>query len=454
LPILGDADKRLKEVKRLWKPFGLGVSVLSAFGAIVEFYRQYGPFIYVSFAFLVLAIAILFSIPVTAIRLFALRFVAFLLDLVFLSLFTFTVVGFLFQTDYIQPSALLSMVIVWSWFLYFVVFDSICKGTPGKLILGLRFTRLGQDKAALSTALAQNFLALVVPIAGVSWLTDVIDPGRSNLEFLATRSVCIGLFLMFPLSIAFLGEQSVPDVLVGTTVHPRQFVPVRHPTRTKWLTWIFLPTFSLFMGLVFCTAWLVGIGGITFDKSPASFPGLEMYGSSEEDGRLATRLWTVLPAFLRHPDELIQNVEVITFVRNDFTGTNEIVSRMPYEEALKAQKHIRLVRVEMSSHASSLVKSTLRDNLMAFAGFNADPRPVFLILELSEREDFGVFTLRTSENNLLCLMEFGGKVVNFYVVPSPIGSVRFYMSPDELRYLFLGDLRMYATVERLPIWPP
>jgi RDD family protein len=454
--IPGDAVTRIQELKRLWKPVGTLVSVLSAFAAIVEFYRQVGPFIYISLGFLVLAVAILFTIPVSAIRLFALRVVAFLLDLVFLGLFTFAVVGFLFRIDLIQPSAVVSMVVVWSWFLYFVVFDSICKGTPGKLILGLRFTRVGEDKVTLSRSLAQNFLTVVVPIVGVSWLTDFVDPGRSELRFLTTSPICDGLLFLFPLSIAFLGGQSVPDLLVGTTVLPRRFVPAQYLARTNWRTWFFLSTFSLLMGLLFSLAWFMGIGRITFEKMPpASPPALETYGSSEEDARLAARLWTVLPVAFRHPDELIQRVEVVSYERNDFTGSSEVLSPMPYEEALKAQEHMRIVRLEMTGHASSLVKLALLENLIAFASPNASSRerPVFLVLEFSESEDFGVFTLRISENNLLCLMESGGSAVDFYVLPSPSGSVRMFGSIDELRFLFLGDLRTYAAIENLPIWP-
>ena len=201
------------------------------------------------------------------------------------------------------------------------------------------------------------------------------------------------------------------------------------------------------MGLLLSLAAVVPIGS----KSP---PAVQTYGSSEEDVELGARLWAVLPIALRHPDELLQRVEVVTYEKNDFTGSAEIASPMPYEEALDAQVHMQIVRLEMTGHASSLVKSLLRDNLIAFASHytSLTDRPVFLVLQFSEREDFGVFSLRISENNLLCLMDSGGSTMDFYVVPSPSGSVWISSYIAEWRFLVLGDIGTYAAIENLPVW--
>jgi hypothetical protein len=285
------------------------------------------------------------------------------------------------------------------------------------------------------------------PLVEQSCLTDLFYPRRSELRFLKLAPISDCLLFLFPLSIAFLGGQSVPDLLAGTTVLPRRFTSARYLAHTTWRTWVFLPIFSLLVGFLLSLTSFIEI-------DPKSVSAVDIIYTSEEDVKLRAILWAVLPVSLKYSDELLQAVEVVSYEENHFLGSAQIVSPMPYEEALKAQKHMRIVRVELTGNASSLVRSVMRDNMIAFARqfTPLTARPNFLILEFFEREDFGFFSLRISENNLLCSMDSGGSAVDFYVVPSPSGSFRIFSSVAESRYLVLGDLGAYAEIENLPVW--
>jgi hypothetical protein len=81
--VFDDIKSRLHELQRIWKPVGLVLFIFSSLGAVMEFQRRTGPFIYVGLVLSALAFAILFTIPIKSIRLSAARSVAFLVDLAF-----------------------------------------------------------------------------------------------------------------------------------------------------------------------------------------------------------------------------------------------------------------------------------------------------------------------------------------------------------------------------------
>jgi len=203
----------------------------------------------------VLAIAILFTIPKNSIRLFAKRLVAFLVDLALLGLFTFAIVDLLYKSQVIKPSAIVSMAIVWAWFFIFVFFDWRFAGTPGILLLGLRL-KGGNGKVTVIKSLARNLLTLIVPVIGAGRILMV--PTVSKLANFAEWSVGITILSLIPLSIAFSGEQSLPDMVLGVAVVPKQPNASQSPVRLRRRDWLLLLVASVLSGVAFASSALYG----------------------------------------------------------------------------------------------------------------------------------------------------------------------------------------------------
>jgi hypothetical protein len=163
--MLNEIKSRATELQKIWRPVGLIISAVSALGALKEFHRRAGQFFPGSLLLLVLSVAILYTIPIKSIRLLAVRLVSFVVDLAVLTLFTYAVINLLFKFQALEPSAVLSMSIIWAWFLVFVLCDWRFGGTPGKLLLGLCLKNAGTRSNDFIKCFLRSLLILVVPLA-------------------------------------------------------------------------------------------------------------------------------------------------------------------------------------------------------------------------------------------------------------------------------------------------
>jgi len=108
LHVLNEIRSRNKVLQGIWKPIGLLASAVSFIGFVKEFHHRTGRFFPGSILLLVVSVGLLYTIPSKSIRLLATRFVAFVLDLGILALFTYAVGDLLFRYHTVRPSGLLS----------------------------------------------------------------------------------------------------------------------------------------------------------------------------------------------------------------------------------------------------------------------------------------------------------------------------------------------------------
>jgi hypothetical protein len=105
-------------------------------------------------------------------------------------------------------------------------------------------------------------------------------------------------------------------------------------------------------------------------------------------------------------------------------------------------KKVRLVRVTLAPHVSSLVKLVVITNFLAL-GTRVTPinqRPGFVLLQLTSEQRFGVLYPKSEENILLCWMRSGNNPIDFPVEVRPTVTYSFPLigSTDEIRLLLLG----------------
>lgn len=138
---LREFSKRVKarhtELKELWKPIGITLSIISGLATAYKFVEDYGRLTLPVAGLLLLFACLLMTVPVRGIQLFVLRSFAFFVDFAFLSSLAFAALV-LYSPNGVYPGAPILMVVVWLWFFYFVLFDWRSQTTPGKQLFRLR----------------------------------------------------------------------------------------------------------------------------------------------------------------------------------------------------------------------------------------------------------------------------------------------------------------------------
>ena len=397
-------------------------------------------------ALLVLAVAILFTIPSKSIRLFAARLVVFLADLTLLGLFTFAVVDLLFKSEVIRPSAIVSMAIVWTWFFFFVFFEWRFAGTPGILLMGLRLRSGGNGRVTLVKSLARSLLTLIVPLIVAGRIQMITTPSR--LGTFAQWSIVIALLSVFPLSIAFSGGQSVPDLLLGIAVFPKQSNASQYPVRLNRRDWLLLLIASVLTGVIFASS--AAYGSSILERKPTVPPIQMIESSGDAEARISARLWSNLQAGLPDASDVsLQDLRLITVVGDLPSAGKEVTAPVACQAAFRAKKNYQVLRAQINPQTPILIKALLFENLGRTLDLYTN-RPGFLVLKVSSRESFGFFNFEYSENYTFCLMDSEGKPADLLVDASATLSIPASIS--EPTALILGDLDSYSQVEKVPIW--
>lgn len=130
------------------------------------------------------------------------------------------------------------MAILWIWIFLLVVLDWRFAGTPGKKMMGLRLRTTSSKGPSLVGCLARNLLTFVVPLCFSGYILSIVTvlTWKESVKW----SVAIALLSLVPLSIAFSGGQSLPDLLLRLTVLPERAAAAQFPTVLKRRTWFFL----------------------------------------------------------------------------------------------------------------------------------------------------------------------------------------------------------------------
>ncbi|MBZ5696232.1 MAG: RDD family protein [Acidobacteriia bacterium] len=410
-----------------------------------NFRSQTGPFDNLIIACLALALAILYTVPIKSVQLFAKRIVAFLVDLALLAVFTVGVTHLLFQGDVVEPSAVVSMVIVWIWFLLFVLVDWRIRGTPGQLMLGLRLRTVGQGSSGFTKCLARNLLTFVVPIVLAGRLLIAPFPYPKLGIILRLCAGYAGLSVV-PLSIVFTGGQTLPDLLLGMSVLPRRAALNEYASRLNKKRWVFLILASLVTG--FILAYSTYLQSELARRPPV--PPLSQ--TSQSDSGASAWLWPRLQAGIYSPDSYVQDVEVFSVSGDLRSDIREALESTPCSGTSKLQGNALLVEAQVWILTPATFKGVLYKNLgdTISAQVPASKRPAFLLFDLTTKQGFGAFTFTTAESSALCISESEGRPVDALVMTGE--SLRARESVGELSALAVGNLKVYSDLERLPIW--
>jgi len=444
--IPGQIGKRTTDLQDIWKPVGLVLSLISAFKGVWQFQHATGPFLIPSALLLVVAVAILFTLPIKSIRLLARRLMAFAVDLAFLCLLTVAIVGLLFKSQALRASAVLSMAIVWTWFLLLVLCEWRFMATPGQQILGLRLRRAGTEGITLVNCVGRNLLILVVPLVVAGPILTGLRVSRAG--FLAQSSIGLALLFLFPLAIAFFGGQSIPDLLLGTTLLPATSDAKDYPGRPTRHAWLFLAVASLLIGTIFAFA-LSTTKHIVEERKPPMLPFDQIQTSGELEAGIAARLRSYIEADM-NPDYYLQDLRVSSVLGELPSKTREASMAEACSKSFESKKGYQIVRAQIGPGAPTLLDALL------FSGFVSMPsayfkRPTIVVLEVASRESFGVFNIERFEDYVFCLTDSNGQAANSLVDLS--AGLRVPVSIQEPALLLLGQLETYSQIEKVPVWP-
>jgi hypothetical protein len=436
--------KQLQDAwKHAWKPIGLILSVLSGIGSFREFRHRSGPYFFRSLALSALAIAILFTVPIESTRLFARRVVAFLMDLLLFGLGTIGLVSLLFEVGVVRPSAVTSMVIVWSWVLLFVLLDWAFAGTPGKKIMGLRLKGARAGGPALLGCLARNLLTFVVPLSVAGRILSIATQSKAAES--AEWGIAVAILSFCPLSIIFFHGQSLPDLLVGITVLPKKSHEGQPSAlRSKRNSLLFVLT-SLLTGVAYGFTPSIDSGVM---GNQLQFPMKFAYVSQPE-AQMAAGLWPYIQAGT--PEGFLQDMRVSTSIGNlpGLPGEDPLAGTA-CEQSYKAKRSYKIVRLQIDPVAPIIVVTSLYANML-HATDRFEGRPGVMVIELSRRRSFGVFNLELPEDYVICFAGSGTAPENNLVATSR--SLQMEGSFNELSALFLGNLGPYSYVEKVPVYP-
>lgn len=424
------------------------------------------PFHSLVLACLALFLVILYTIPDKSVRLLPKRGFAFLIDLALLSVFTVGVMHFLYEFDVVEPSAIVSMGIVWAWFVLFVLADWILKGTPGQLMLSLRVKKLPEadfrsafiqplvrklklDEAnflsGFTTSLIRNLLTILIPVVIAGRLL-IVPLAYSRLEKILRLGAGYALLAVVPVSIAFTGGHSLPDLLLRVAVIPKRSRPSQYPVLLGKKRWVSLLVASAVTGAILGLAQNLNNELAWKQAAPAGMT------TAKNDPVASAWLWPRLLEGIPDSGSFVQHVEVLQQTGALPPDTYDSLGSTPCSIARTAPGKDFLVEAQVRIFTPSSVKGYLYGNLARIADSQAPANklPTYLLFNLATREDFGAFTFTRVESSVLCLARVDGEPQSRFFMTD--GSDRVMGSISGLSVLALGELGIYAQAERLPIW--
>ncbi len=432
---------RNREIQQLHSPITISVSTISFVLGIIGMAQRVGPISYAGAGLVALAFLILYTLPINSVRLFEKRLFAFLIDLALLGLTTITIVGLLYKTRVLRPCALVSLGIVWTWFFLFVLSNWTFGTTPGQRLLRLRLQTTTGDKISFQRCLLRELLLLIIPIMLLYriQLTLITRP-------FAMWSAEFAVLALFPLSIAFAGGQSFPDLLVGTAVLPHRPPVDDNSNKPTWLNWMWLATAVTAVGVLFAFAITIATKYMFFEKVAPPLMIVQMQG--EDDATLAAGLWPFLLG--QSPETVLdlQDISVSSIVHELPPIANQQPTSAACHQLLTTTESYRIVRAQISPQSAGLSDLSLIENFARL--FELDNKPTLVVFELSKRETYGLFYIEYSEDYFFCRTNLNEKPKNPLLGHND--SLSINGSIDKLAFLLVGRLDLYSEMEKVPIW--
>ncbi|HXU20895.1 MAG TPA: RDD family protein [Verrucomicrobiae bacterium] len=436
------------ELKEIWKPIGIILSISTGLCSVKAFYVGTGAFFLAGVSLLTVAIAVLFTVPITSLRLLARRLIAFVFDLMLFGSITIGLLSPLYDLSLMRPNAATSLGIVWLWFFAFTVLSWRFSGTPGMKIAGLSIRAASGTKTIFLQFLGRGLLTLIVPvlIAG-----RILSSAAFSTRFSQYVQMSLAVFILVfvPLSVGFSGGQSLPDLLFGLRVLPKRGKALRYPVFLNRKRVLLLFAASLAGGLAYGLISKAELKAYRPMGGQGQTPVAQWLVSTAADQRDAARIRPyVEQGLVIGPDDFVQNVTVLS-------AYGKLPEPFPRQAPVEcqmgptAQKGYRLIVVTVEPGVPALVEAKLFSNLLYIESKGSN-RPGFLVLELVRRYDYGVFGTNAEDYYTFCLAGTDTSPEDYS--PMVSRSIFSYGSISQLGLLLSGEVEGYATLYRLPIF--
>ena len=434
-------------VRTMSKPYVKIIWFISAATTAYAFIKSTGDFTLPLVGLIALTCFLSFSPryapPIAGIQLLGRRMLALLTDFLLISIVSFFALFLLQSKDYLEQ---LVMLVVWVAFLYFVLLDWRFNGTLGKKLCGLKVVGIKKTELSFCKSFIRVFLTLPLPIICCGLLRDIlIGDGSSRLRFFLGEGSAEFALYFVPMSIMFLGgNQSIADKIVGVSVQQKWQHIDSNPPKPQPGTWMMLFCSTFIWAFLLTALTYTGVGKLAITGLPKQPPAKDFQQvESITDSKITAPLWVYLPMGLREPTSVVRKIELFTASSNPFTFRAEdshIVTPLNPEQYLKELKQVRFVRITLAPYMSTVTKMIVVQNFLALGKLSTTTRrPSFALLQLGSEQKYGLFSIGSQENILICWMGSDTNPVDFPMEVRPRFGIEPLFSFSEIYNLLLGN---------------
>jgi len=445
--LVDDGKARHAALIKPWKPYSRIVSLISLALSAYAYRKAAGDFTLPLAGLIVLTSFLLlsprFAPPIAGIQLLGRRMLALFVDFLFISVVSFFALFLLQSKDYLKH---LLVLVVWMTFLYFVLLDWRFNGTLGKKLCGLKVIGIKKPEVSFCQSFIRVFLTLPVPIICSSLLRDIVmGDDSSRLRFVLGEGFAQSALFFIPMSIMFLGgNQSIADKIVGMSVQQKSRRIYSDSPRIRPTTW------ALLIGSTFAWAFLLaalayaGVGKLMVSGLPKEPPAKDFQQvQTITDPKATAQLWAYLPMYLKEPTSVIRKIELFAASPNPFTFRAEDSHTVPpfkLDEYIKLVGTVRYVRVSLAPFMFTVTRMRVVHNFLALAERSSTTqRPSFALLQLESEQKYGLFSISSQENILICWMGSNANPVEFPMELHPRYGIQPLFSFSEIYSLLLGN---------------
>lgn len=441
---------RLEGLKSLWsqlsRPVAYPLAVASGAVSLYKFIVSTGSLSFPVLGLAVVSLLILLKAPPDSTRLFALRILAFLIDVAFLAVITVSGL-FVYNASYGAPPEVIITVVVWLWFLYFVFFDWRFHGTLGKRLFGLKIVSRGKEFSIL-TSFIRTFLSVILPVVAATWFGSALIGAGSPSRFVAGFWLRETLLWVSPVSILVLGgSQGIADWITRTGVGYEGDKDLGRPTMNlrRGALVCLIPVVC---GFALSIAAYVGVGS---SMLPGRFSPIRL--PDKPNGKALTRtmswvdpetsgaLWTILPMGISKPSAVIQSIRIETLSRNPFRAEDRNILGHPEDSrTLQQIDGLPVLCIGVAPWTSPAAYGLIAKNLAEFQARDVPPGQRRLtVVQFVQLEDYGFFFVKQTQNTLLGVEKNEANVIWGFTDLKPASGIGIPLSLDLGRYALLGD---------------
>ncbi len=452
--LVEEGKARHAALTKPWKPFKRIAWVISAASTAYTYRRAAGEFTPALIGLVILtcflSLSPRFAPSVAGIQLLGRRMLALFADFLIISLVSFGSLILYQSKDYL---GLLLMLVVWIGFLYFVLLDWRFNGTLGKKLWGLKVVNTTQTEMTFCKSFIRVFLTSPLPIVCSGLLRDVIlGHDASRFRFFLGEGSAEAVLYFIPMSIMFLGgNQSVADKIVGVSVErKRQHIDSNPSLKTRPSTWALLIGSTLAWAFLLTAVAYTGVWKFMATGLPKEPPAknVQQY-QTIADPTATAQLWPYLTMNLKEPTSVVRKIELFEASPNPFTfrmQDSHTVLPLNPDEYLKQLSPVRFVRVSVAPFMFTVTRMIIVHNFLGLGRSTTTRRPSFALLQLASDQKYGLFTLNSQENILICWMGSDANPVDFPMEAHPRYGIQPLFSFSEIYNLLLGNV---AIVDEL-----